>query len=126
MKPLFSMLTIIGFVAIAVFGFSAMGQDSGHGHSKICIATVATGFECPPGTNLADFHLSAFRTFSNATLFVYSLLVLFIALWTLQIGPFGSRPVLEFQTRNRGHLLTSYETSLKSWLSLHENSPSAI
>ena len=120
------MLTITSFIVIAVFGFSAMGHDSGHGYSKICIATAANGFECPPGTNLADFHLSAFKTFSNATLFVYSLLVLFMALWTLQARHPGPRPVLEFQIRSRGHLLTSHETSLKHWLSLHENSPSRV
>ncbi len=125
MKALFSILAIISFVTIAVFGFSAMEQDPEHGHSKICIATVANGFECPPGTNLIDFHLNAFRTFSNATLLAYSLLALFVALWTLPTGPFGLKPVLKFQTKDRGPLFISRETILKSWFSLHENSPSA-
>ncbi|PIR41986.1 MAG: hypothetical protein COV30_00750 [Candidatus Yanofskybacteria bacterium CG10_big_fil_rev_8_21_14_0_10_37_15] len=91
MKALISILTIFTFVAIAVFGFSAMNPHMDHDPHQVCIATVANGFECPTGTNLADFHISAFKVFSSA---VFSVEI-FIVLLMIVMGVGGSMLLLK-------------------------------
>jgi polyferredoxin len=106
-----TLLLIIGFASIAVFGFIAMNDNEG-GHTG-CIAATAQGAVCP-STNLGDFiafHANAFRVFSTAT-FAPSVLSL-IALALLAFAGFALTLVL------------LRENPLRRFLHLHVSSRSA-
>src|SRR3989338_1533603 len=67
MNSRLSILLIVGFLGIAIFGF--MGMDtSGHGHMD-CIATAIQGKVCPETLSVIgfiNFHFNAARFFSTA------------------------------------------------------------
>lgn len=125
MKGLLSILAIVSFIAVAVFGFSAMNPHLGHNPHQICVATIVQGFECPVGVNLADFHINAFKIFSSAVFSSYLLIILLTIF-------LGSGNLMLFSNRHFANFLkikeqTSFQPlcdrDLTSWLSLHENSP---
>jgi len=99
-----------------------------HDPHQVCIATVANGFECPTGTNLADFHISAFKVFSSA---VFSTDI-FIVLLMIVMGVGSSMLLLKqtslffYKTRKKDNPRILFKENFISWLSLHENSPSFI
>lgn len=70
MKKITTIWLITSFVAIAVFGFVGMGHGAEHDNRSGCLATTATGGNCPrESTPLGDFnfYLTVFRSFSLAT-----------------------------------------------------------
>lgn len=135
MKVAFTILLILGFTGIAVFGFAAMGHNDGsHGS---CIAATAQGIVCPDAMSALDFasfHVSTFRSFTTA-IFDGNILTALLLSITLSVlvglgflaSAFNS-PSLNFANRYR--LSPAYssplEKELTRWLALHENSPSAV
>ncbi|MDP2598316.1 MAG: hypothetical protein Q8P49_00625 [Candidatus Liptonbacteria bacterium] len=136
MKSVLSLAILLSFIGIAVFGIFAMGHMGEHGG---CIAATASGGLCPGEANpLAEiaFHLEAFKGFSTATfpgfmagmtglLMLLSLAFAYIfrSLIDFHVSPslgqqFSSSPI-------GGRSLFGIE-SVRSWLALHENSPSAF
>lgn len=132
MKKLLSLLSIIGFVGITVFGFVIF--DMGPGHSGGCIASAIDGTTCP--TNIVDFathHISALQTLTGTavpTSSTWSLLLASLLLISVSIFLFYKNlpsPKLEFlPQRLRDLTLHSLFSRQKviSWLSLFELSPS--
>lgn len=132
MRKAFAIAVLMGFVAIAVFGFAAMGSNGGHGHND-CIASMANGTECsetPPGT-FDSFHLDAYRNFSLGILATAaSVLFAALAAWTLAFGfvfelraplpAFFGGLCLRDRPPERAH------EKLIRWLAFHETSPTAF
>lgn len=119
-------LLLVGFVGIAVFGFLAMGHDSG----EWCLASAANRSACPPGISGAvSFYASAFRSFSLAV-FTAAVMVLLVVIFGAS-SRFIAVPILpvlsivNFYQRPDFFKPFSEERALY-WLSLHENSPSFI
>jgi|SRR3989344_2640042 len=60
-KTVFIATITISFVAVAIFGFIAIGTEG-------CIATIANGGACPAAGNftIVEFYLTAFKSFSTS------------------------------------------------------------
>src|SRR3989338_5354538 len=135
MKNTLAIYIILSFVALAVFGFTAMGHE-GSAHAG-CVAAASQSADCPGETGaleFAAFHLRAFRSFSSVDVSTNVLTVFFLAVFfELARELFGSQA--------RKHLLRSLapaafsiyrdqsfappvELTLWRWLALHENSHS--
>ena len=133
MKRFLTAALILSFVAIAVFGFLAIGHGQG------CIATLAQGGECRNDNNpfaATFFHLDAFKEFSTAVFgdASVSLALAFIIFVFAMAAQTLSRsagqialPVLavRWERLHQSFGAISKE-KLSRWLALHENSPSVI
>ncbi len=134
-----SILLLIGFVGLAVFGVFGMNHGSGPSHDMAandCIASTVKGVDCPievKSLDFAVFHIDAFKSFSLATLgenFMSAFLLTFVSLLFAGLSFFSSiflrRPQLAFY---RYRFLDSFsdfqEQEFTSWLALHENSPAS-
>ena len=123
MRKFATILIVIGFSAITVFGIFAMN----HGHNEAgCIAASAQGATCPNTENTLSFiafHLGAFKNFSTATFIVTALLSIAILLSTagsLVVAPsYSGRQLFSLS-------VPLLKQRLTRWLALHENSPSLI
>ena len=133
MKTLFAILLISAFARIAVFGIFAMNQGE-HAHNG-CIAKTVNGAFCPDATNSfasVIFHLNTFKSFSSATRasFIFGILLavfIFISIFRALFGfleNFFGKQLLSFNYFNESDF--SSKESIRSWLSLHENSPSIV
>ncbi len=117
---------LFGFIAIAVFGFLAMGHSSG----EWCLASAANRSACPPGISGAvSFYAGAFKSFSLAVFAVAGMVLLaavFGALSRFTIDSF--LPALsQANFYQRLDFLKPFsETRALRWLSLHENSPTLV
>jgi len=135
MKVAFTILLIMGFLGIAVFGVFAMNHGAEHGHNG-CIAATAQGTDCPKGENtlsFLSFHLDAFRSFSTAifgenlanTLILLIALVLAVAFGV--VASINLAPSTLAINYYRRQFLESYSSpfrrKLTRWLAFHENSP---
>ena len=103
-----SLMLILGFLSVALFGFSAMDFDGGHsshaaGQGK-CFATAVNGGTCPDETNgvtMEFFHANTYKNFSNVIIGgqISQLLAFFLAIiavfliWRI----FISAPLPRFQ-----------------------------
>ena len=129
MEPmkLATILLLIGFVALGVFGALAMGGGHGEGLAG-CIAAVATGSTCAAYVSqlaMADFHVGAFTVFSTAVVDNAALLALLLAAFAfllaagrprdagLAFAPYAYRP------RSARNVAQSRQ-QLHSWLALFE------
>ncbi|MDO8430106.1 MAG: hypothetical protein Q7S73_01955 [bacterium] len=133
MKTLFAILLISAFASIAVFGIFAMNQGE-HAHNG-CIAETANGALCPDETNIfasIAFHLNTFKNFSSATsesFMLGALLAIFIFTSILRaffgfLENFSDKQLFSFNYFNEPDF--TQKEFIRSWLSLHENSPSAV
>ena len=117
---------LFGFIAIAVFGFLAMGHNSG----EWCLASAANRSICPPGISGAvSFYANAFKSFSLAV-FAAAGMVLLEAVFGA-ISRFASVSFLPTLSKVNFYQHSVFlkpfsETRALRWLSLHENSPSFI
>ena len=124
-KVLFTTLLVTSFVGIAVFGAFAMNHDSGHAASG-CIAATAKAANCSEETTpfaLADFHISAFKSFSSA---VFGGALLATLLSMLLAGlVFFAPPLLKLVQFSPAcqRFSSPQKQEFTRWLSLHENSP---
>lgn len=128
MKTHLAVLIFASLVLITVFGFAAMNHGAGH-----CVASAVQGAVCPTNDLLgfASFHLGFFKNFGNAvfsSLLVGAVLLIF-ALFVLFLKSLKSADFYSKRTINRGtgggESITSPVRTIREWLSLLENSPSA-
>lgn len=138
MKQWLTVLTILSFISIAVFGFMAMGHGNEHG-GEACLATTINGKGCPKEFGLAgvlNFHLGTFKSFSTAVFaeaasVMYLALVLFavVIISAIRLQSFSNYKQASFTYRRR-YLDQPSASFFKSenfrWLSLHENSPALV
>ena len=137
MKSALTIILILSFVGITVFGFSAMNHGNGHGG---CIAATSRLIDCPANASgildFIAFHLNAFQNFSAAVMndnILVAFLLLTAFLFAITSGYIDDKFFPEFSNPNssrRRKYEKSFANPLKSqiirWLTLHENSPSAI
>lgn len=134
MTKLVGTALIVSFLAIAVFGFLAMGEHGDSGLHSRCITETAAGQMCPNNPFAAAvFHISVFKSFSqvvfgNGTPGVFILLGV-LALFTLSFLRREILALLSLVAQERRRNLLAYEPipsekNLLRWLALHENSPS--
>ncbi len=135
MKILITILLVISFINIVVFG--VFGMHTGmQNHSDNCIAAAVQRTDCPRQNNLFNFlffHLNAFKNFLTVifsefafSLLIYYLLVIGIAIRIL----LGNSGLLRFNfSRYKLRRLELFSSLFRYkffyWLALHENSPTA-
>ncbi len=137
MKGVFSAITLISFVGIAVFGLWGMAGNM-NGFSA-CLGSLSQGASCPINpTESVNFHLNSFKTFSNSpvpqsadSVIIFSLTLSLIFAYILIIEKFQFPSAVLSQ--NHENLLRIFESSFMpfkkgriSWNTLHENSPNAF
>lgn len=129
--------TIISFSAIAVFGFLTMGHSGGD-HTD-CLASRGNAIPCPIGDPLgfAEFHLNAFRGFSNVTFgdsaafFLKAFFAMMAALAVFTLGggigalPSLAPPFHAFLAFSRADNAVPAR-KFTHWLSLFETSPTSF
>ena len=133
MKYLATLLLIVSFVGIGIFGFALFDHAMMDGSNSGCVASAIDGTECP--TNImamASHHVSAIQTLtttlpasSNWLLLLASLLLVSVSIFLfykdLLLPKLESLP-----QRLRDLILHSLYSKqrITSWLSLFELSPS--
>jgi hypothetical protein len=130
-----TILIMVSFVAIAVFGF--LGIEFMTSHHAPCIVSTSQGAKCPEESGpfaYVNFHLNALRSFSTAVFHsnpAFSALVLFLVLSFSLVSGFSA---VRESVRERSIATPRLKADLNkptspllmrlwSWLSLHENSP---
>jgi hypothetical protein len=130
MRPFITTFLIVSFVAIAVFGFTAMN----HEHQVGCLAEAASGqsMPCPAhdAVGFLEFHLNAFKAFSLAIFgkIVDILIILALALVSIPLRRFLfflASVFLAVRRRIR-EKISFYKEQLIRWLCLFELSPSFL
>ncbi|MDI6734389.1 MAG: hypothetical protein QMD50_02785 [Patescibacteria group bacterium] len=133
MKSLLTIIFIIGFIGITVFGFAWMHHGM-QNHDGECIAAIALNVDCPKQASLINylvFHLNAFKSFSlaafgenllNPLLFVLAslLFVGFFSSSLIFISPLGSD---SSRYKFKNYFSPPQKQKLAHWLALYENSP---
>ena len=132
MKHLLTLILLISFVGIAIFGFTlfAHGMDSSDSN---CITSPIDGTSCP--TSIAAMtlhHISALQTLlTSVTPSISNLLLLLAFMLLILVSVFLSHknilfPKLDLLRERLRDLATNFSYSKQkiiSWLSLFENSP---
>lgn len=130
-----SVFLLAGFVGLAVFGvFGMHASMQDHGD---CVATRASGIDCPKGANPIDFivfHFDALRNFSvivfgnNVTLFFVSLLLVLGIIFNDFLGDASLlRAGFSYREARRHDILHNQSRhALARWLAFHENSPTSF
>jgi len=132
MRFSFSMILILSFISLAVFGFFGMGEMNNNHVS--CIAAEIQNGKCPVTNTLfsfAGYHLDAFKVFSNA---VFNGGVLLLLIFAFLIFSFTnilklefSSPIFASASRNSNQLnFTEAKCKFLRWLSFRENSPTVV
>ncbi len=131
MKYLASLLLIMSFVGIGVFGFAIFDHAMMDGSNSGCVASAIDGTVCPTSImSMTLHHISAIQTLTTALPSSSSLLLLLASLISVSIFLFDKNillPKLEsLPQRRRDLTLHSLYSRQKivSWLSLFELSPS--
>ena len=132
MKYLETLLLIVSFVGIGIFGFALFDHAMMDGSNSGCVASAIDGTECP--TNImamASHHVSAIQTLtttlpasSNWLLLLASLLLVSVSIFLFYKDLLLPKSELLPQ-RLRDLSLSSLRSRQKivSWLSLFELSP---
>ena len=126
-RSIISIVIIIGFSTLAVFGAFAMGHSIGG--QNACIAATASGLDCLTPSNLASIasiYLDAFGLFSSAMFFAIALLVLFATGFITfhDKGLVGSHNFFSSFARTTDIIQSISLKPALSWIAIHENSPS--
>ena len=124
-----SVLLLIGFVGLAVFGVFSMHagmQDHGSG----CVAATAQGMDCPKNNPLSylAFHFGALKGFSTAVfgnfMMVFLLLVFAFIYAFRPLSDLRARSSFEYAAWGLRRERSSLQGErIRHWLALHENSP---
>lgn len=133
MKSFGVIMLIVGFVAVAVFGFAAMDAGGAHSHSGCLVATLNGGL-CPVDDSIDSlaFHMNAAKSFSTAILggnimYLLFFAAAFLAFLVASTPPLiGSRFLIRFRDwRRRFTEFFAYSITrqLLFWLSRYEQSP---
>lgn len=135
MKSVLAIISIIGFVSVAVFGFLAIGHINEMAHSG-CLAALAQNGVCPSATNVplaaAFSHLNILRSFSSALLNNAALLLTLVAMAGISFGAMRIPVFSAYLTEASSflpRLLQSGDNSISrnfEWLAIHFNSPSFV
>lgn len=132
MKYLITLILVVSFVGIAIFGFTlfAHGMDSSDNN---CITSPIDGTACPTSiVAMTLHHISSLqKLLTSVTPSISNLLLLlaFILLVSVSIFSFYKNllfPKLELLRERLRNLATNFSYSKQkiiSWLSLFENSP---
>ncbi|MEK7094027.1 MAG: hypothetical protein AAB903_01655, partial [Patescibacteria group bacterium] len=127
MKYLASLLLIMSFVGIGVFGFAIFDHAMMDGSNSGCVASAIDGTVCPTSImSMTLHHISAIQTLTTALPSSSSLLLLLASLISVSIFLFDKNillPKLEsLPQRRRDLTLHSLYSRQKivSWLSLFE------
>lgn len=136
MKYLASLLLILSFVGIAIFGFSIFDHRMMDGSNTGCVASAIDGTACP--TNIIDMtlhHVSVLQTLTTTVvspisdwlLLLVSLFLISVSIFIFYKNSLLPNPELLPQ-RLRDLTLSSFHSQQKitSWLSLFELSPSLL
>lgn len=135
MKFTATLLVLVSFIGLAVFGIAFMDSGKHHESSFIaCVGSLTQGATCPSDNPVASsiFHLNSFRAFSSSPLtqsvalllVTVGLLLAAAMLKAIRVGfvsslntkPLALKKIFE----------TSYQPFKEEkilWNSLHENSP---
>lgn len=133
-----TLILLIGFIGIALFGFIGIPHQMSEHSSSDCIASfVVNKSLCPDENNTfsyAFYHIQAYQFFSNAliiSLLVISALFVGVFIFSFSLRDFFAQFVLKNQIICLKKRLIEIIDSLRSssgnfirWLSLLENSPS--
>ncbi len=125
MKSLLTILLIISFVGVAVFGFISMIYGVEHGLG--CIANNVGGTGLCPRHDITNFlfHLDAFKFFSKAILSAFLIIFISGVIFSILPKPLNSDEeddyIIAFNKISRPR--ARFKTQLNHWLSLHINSP---
>ncbi len=134
MKSLLTIVLLIGFVGVAVFGFAGVSHGASDAHDSGCIMALAQGADCPTEERAADFlafHLGTFKSFSTAifgepvlaSLTALILLVLGFAAFELRADAVHPRLAAYARYRWRQFLDLAEKRKLLFWLARCEHSP---
>ena len=134
MKHSFALVSIFGFVSLAVFGFLGMSYAMNEGHVA-CVASAAQNLSCPLETSqigFVSFHLNALKNFSTAVFsdgLLFLTVALFLAIELCLIFKFKFLPNL-FLKPCRVFYEENPDSQIRRkffrWLSLHEASPNSF
>lgn len=136
MKYLASLLLIMSFVGIAIFGFSIFDHSMMDGSNAGCVASAIDGTACP--TSIMDMilhHVSALQTFTTTVvppisswlLLLTSLLLVAVSILLFYKDSLLPNPELLPQRLRDLTLNSLYnQQKITSWLSLFELSPSLL
>ncbi len=132
MKYLLSLLLIISFISLSVFGFVIFNQDMDHQKGG-CLAATSDGVPCP--VNTLDFilhHILALKIFSKSLIspiFTLAILMIVASLFSALVL-FWRKALLYLElkflpSKSPGLIPDHYSNQKKfiSWLSLLELSP---
>lgn len=131
MKSVSTAFVLLGFIAMAGFGFLAMSpQGDMHG----CIAALTRGGECPAESDSfasLAFHAGAIKSFSTATvntgfLVVFLLFAVLAAAFLHKNREAITAPFIAAYSRYKQEVrffASPLSQRIQRWLSLHENSP---
>ncbi len=129
MKYLTSLLLIMSFIGIAVFGFAIFDHGM-HNPNSDCVASVIDGVACPTNIlNMALHHISVLQGFSQTlipstvSILLLSLLLTAFSFFLFQKDLFYPQPVFLFY-RHRNPTRPHRQQKITSWLALFEHSPS--
>ncbi|MBI2454456.1 MAG: hypothetical protein HYV54_02720 [Parcubacteria group bacterium] len=129
-----TILVLISFVGLAVFGMAFMVAPEHHSSGfNACIGSLTQGSACPENNPIETmgFHLEAFKFFSNSTLTAmvaaYLVFLLIVGLSILAAAPLKlANPALTSLARIFEVSYQPFKKERHAWYSLHENSPSFI
>ncbi len=121
---------LFGFIAIAVFGFLAMGHNAEMRGG--CLAAAVNRSACPAGMyEMISFYLNAFKSFSLAVFSAVLNFAVLAVLFTVAIYLTASAADIyvnkdfSFSVLSRWFAAAvRFPEKYLRWLSLHENSPS--
>lgn len=129
-NTLISVILLIGFSSMAVFGFFAMGTFSGiHGHST-CIASLINSASCVLEMNIinfSSFHIDAFFSFTSAIFNILLVVLLFLLpiYFFIRANTRDEIDIYIFLDDIFGFSVLSLLT-FRNWFSLRYNSPNLI
>ncbi|MCX6738496.1 MAG: hypothetical protein NT098_00395 [Candidatus Parcubacteria bacterium] len=135
MKRFATLLLLIGFAGMAVFGLFVM--DFAMGHDNVdCIASQVNGNSavCPSSLlQMAFHHISVFQAFSLAVIaytaaLAFLFLLVFLVFTSLWIRFFSLRPprFLRSLQRRQTEPPPFQRQKITRWLALFEHSPSLV
>lgn len=135
MKSLFTVVVLVSFIGVAVFGLVGMYHNNSQNHNSDCIWATSQSADCPKQSNLIGYltlHLNAFKDFATVTFGHIATSLLVLSLFVIG-AIFGillknlALPKLSLAYHRLKWLDSFRPPSLYKfirWLSLHENSPS--
>ena len=123
-RSVISILAIIVFTTIGLFGFWGMHTENGH---LSCIATATGQTPCPKEVNplaFATFHLTVFKGFSQATLDSLAISIILMLLAPVSLILFGQGLSFNLKTTFSypisKKLLPRRQPQIRRWLALRE------